>query len=99
MIGALPYMAPEMIENPRAAGAPSDVWAIGALLFEMLCGEKPYGTGLRAVPNILKASPPNMPELLTKNPQFSLWLLEYRQHKHTRGHVISRLPIYPVMVP
>lgn len=71
MIGALPYMAPEMIENPRAAGAPSDVWAVGALLFEMLCGEKPYGTGLRAVPNILKASQPNMPELLTKNPQFS----------------------------
>ncbi|QJT09501.1 serine/threonine-protein kinase [Oceanidesulfovibrio marinus] len=71
MIGALPYMAPEMVENPRAAGAPSDVWAIGALLFELLSGEKPYGTGLRAVPNILAADPPQKPDFLSKNPQFS----------------------------
>lgn len=71
MIGALPYMAPEMIEDPRSAGAPSDVWAIGALLFELLCGEKPYGTGLRAVPNILDAAPPQRPAFLSRNPQFS----------------------------
>ena len=71
MIGALPYMAPEMIESPRAAGSPSDVWAIGALLYELLCGEKPYGTGLRAVPSILAAAPPQRPDFISRNPQFS----------------------------
>lgn len=71
MVGALPYMAPEMIDNPRAAGSPSDVWAIGALLYELMCGKKPFGTGLRAVPNILAAIAPKKPDFLSANSQFA----------------------------
>ena len=47
-IGALPYMAPEMIELMRDAGKPADIWSLGALTFELLVGEKPFGAGLRA---------------------------------------------------
>jgi eukaryotic-like serine/threonine-protein kinase len=61
MIGALPYMAPEMIQNPRATGTPSDVWAIAAIAYELLSGARPFGTGLVAVPSILAGNAPAMP--------------------------------------
>ncbi len=46
MMGALPYLAPEMIRGPKNAGFGADVWAIGAIAFELLCGVKPFGGGL-----------------------------------------------------
>ncbi len=67
MIGALPYMAPEMIQNPRATGTPSDVWAIAAIAYEMLSGERPFGTGLVAVPNILAGKIPAMPPAASRH--------------------------------
>lgn len=71
MVGALPYMAPEMIDDPRTAGKPSDIWALGALLYELMCGDKPFGAGLRAVPKILEATPPAKPSFISANPQFA----------------------------
>lgn len=53
MMGALPYLAPEMIRGPRNASYGADVWAVGAIAFELLCGAKPFGGGLTAVPAIL----------------------------------------------
>jgi serine/threonine protein kinase len=70
-IGALPYMAPEMIDSIRDAGPPADVWSLGALMFEIISGEKPFGTGYRAVPAIIKAKVPPIPELIKRHPQFS----------------------------
>ena len=70
-LGALPYMAPEMIDSFTNATRPADVWSIGALTFELLSGAKPFGTGYRAVPAIQAAIvPPLPPELLAK-PQFA----------------------------
>lgn len=71
MVGALPYMAPEMIENPKNAESPADIWALGAMTYELLCGKKPFGVGLKAVPQILSALPPDMPNYITSNIQFS----------------------------
>jgi len=69
-IGALPYMAPEMVKSMKEAGMPADIWALGALTFEMLSAKKPFGTGLKAVPAILEARIPKIPPTLTANGQF-----------------------------
>lgn len=53
-IGALPYMAPEMIGSIANADKPADIWSLGALAYELLSGKKPFGTGLKAVPAILE---------------------------------------------
>ncbi|PSB13739.1 serine/threonine protein kinase [filamentous cyanobacterium Phorm 46] len=70
VMGALPYMAPEMIREARKAGKPSDIWAIGAMIYELMSGQKPFGFGLNAVPNILAAIPPQKPGYIDKNLQF-----------------------------
>lgn len=69
-IGALPYMAPEMVQSMKNANKPADVWSLGALTFELLTGQKPFGSGLRAVPAILAAQIPPVPSFVTANSQF-----------------------------
>lgn len=70
-VGALPYMAPEAIERPGEVGAPADIWSIGAMMYHVLCGRCPFGQGLKAVPQIIAANPPEVPAFLTANPQFA----------------------------
>lgn len=70
-IGALPYMSPEFIDTPKDVGKPTDVWSIGAMMYELLTGEKPFGSGFKAVDKILKAQPPEFPSFLTSKPQFA----------------------------
>ena len=70
-VGALPYMAPEAIDTPTEVGSKADVWSLGAMMFHLLCGETPYGVGLRAVRAILAAEKPEAPKFLKSNPQFS----------------------------
>jgi eukaryotic-like serine/threonine-protein kinase len=69
-MGALPYMAPEMIEGPKTATLPADIWAIGAILYRLLAGAPPYGAGLGAVPKIVQAKLPSKPILLDTMKQF-----------------------------
>lgn len=70
-LGALPYMAPETIDDMKNAGKPADVWAIGALTFEVLTGKRPFGAGYKAVPLIQAAKVPPLPNLLISNSQFA----------------------------
>lgn len=70
-VGALPYMAPEVIDTPRNVAAPADIWSVGAMMFHLICGEQPYGSGLKAVGKILAAETPVAPPFLTSNPQFA----------------------------
>lgn len=70
-VGALPYMAPEVIDTPREVESPADVWSVGAMMFHLICGEPPYGSGLRAVSKILAAEEPVAPPFLRSNPQFA----------------------------
>ena len=70
-LGALPYMAPEMIESFTHADRPADVWSVGAMCFELLVGEKPFGNGYRAVPKIQAAIVPALPAEITQKPQFA----------------------------
>jgi serine/threonine-protein kinase len=70
-VGALPYMAPEVIDTPRDLGKPADVWSVGAMTFELLTGMKPFGAGLKAVGRIQEAKLPEFPPFMTCNAQFA----------------------------
>lgn len=70
-VGALPYMAPEAIDEPSTVGPPADIWSIGAMMYQLLCGQYPFGQGLRAVPKIMAVELPEPPEFLAANPQFA----------------------------
>lgn len=70
-VGALPYMAPEAIDTPKDVGPPADIWSLGAMVYHLMCGETPFGSGLRAVKTILAAEKPAPPAFLTSNPQFA----------------------------
>lgn len=70
-VGALPYMAPEAIESPKDVTQAADIWSVGAMMFHLLTGAPPFGTGLKAVRSILAAEPPATPTFLTQNAQYS----------------------------
>ena len=61
VLGAIPYMAPESITAFKTAGQAGDIWAIGAVVYELLAGVKPFGQGLGAVPAILSGKQPSFP--------------------------------------
>jgi serine/threonine protein kinase len=69
-VGTLPYMAPEMIDKDKPVGKAADVWAIGAILYRVLSGQTPFGSGFRAIPAILAAKLPPQPSILTSKVQF-----------------------------
>jgi eukaryotic-like serine/threonine-protein kinase len=70
VMGALPYMAPEMIREARKAGKPSDIWALGAMMYELLSGQKPFGFGLTVIRNILEDPAPQKPRFIDEKIQF-----------------------------
>ena len=40
--GTPSYMAPEIVQKTEYCGPPADIWALGVLLFIILCGSFPY---------------------------------------------------------
>ncbi|HWL89650.1 MAG TPA: serine/threonine-protein kinase, partial [Polyangiaceae bacterium] len=41
LLGTIPYMAVEQLEGKTDIDARTDVWALGVMLYEALCGERP----------------------------------------------------------
>src|SRR6185503_8356989 len=68
ILGTLPYMAPEQLEG-RPADARSDLFAFGAIVFEMVTGRRAYGATTFAMPG----APPALEHLvavcLSKDPE------------------------------
>lgn len=40
--GTPSYMAPEIVSKSEYSGPPADIWALGVLLFALLCGKFPF---------------------------------------------------------
>ena len=55
LIGTLQYMSPEQCEaDPELIDIRSDVYALGVILYELLCGKSPYDLGSMAIYDAVK---------------------------------------------
>lgn len=43
LLGSPAYMSPEQIRRPKEVDARTDIWSLGAILFELLTGDPPFG--------------------------------------------------------
>ncbi|MEP7067495.1 MAG: protein kinase [Gemmatimonadota bacterium] len=66
-IGTPAYMSPEQASADKSTDARTDVYALGAVLYEMLAGEQPY-TGATAQAVILKRFTEPVPSVRTTRP-------------------------------
>ena len=62
VLGTIGYMSPEQVRG-HTADHRSDIFALGALLYEMLAGKRAFGgdTPMDAMSSILKEDPPDLP--------------------------------------
>lgn len=44
LVGALPYMAPEIVLNQSKPGKHIDIWSIGAIMYFLLTGQTPFSS-------------------------------------------------------
>ncbi len=62
ILGSPVYMSPEQWEAAKYADARSDIWALGAILYELLCGVVAFsGDGLPAICRAILNDPPKSP--------------------------------------
>ncbi len=65
IMGSPRYMSPEMMESARNADERSDIWGIGAVLYELLTGRAPYdGASVEAIYAAALLGPPPPPSSL-----------------------------------
>ncbi len=69
IVGTLQYMAPEQVEG-KPADARTDLWALGAILYEMLTGKRAFAGDSAAslIGNIMNAEPSPMATLQPLTP-------------------------------
>jgi serine/threonine protein kinase len=108
ILGTPPYMSPEQCRGiPDAVDHRSDVYALGVILFEMLCGAPPFvAEGVGDVMVMHLSSPPPLPTWRRKDipvrvEQTILWALEKNpdQRIPSMGDFIFTLGTGPTPVP
>jgi serine/threonine protein kinase len=50
VLGSLPYLAPEQLKGTTQPDRRSDLYSVGAILYEHLTGQKPFGANRRLAP-------------------------------------------------
>jgi serine/threonine-protein kinase len=50
VLGSLPYLAPEQLKGTTKPDRRSDLYSVGAILYEHLTGQKPFGANRRLAP-------------------------------------------------
>lgn len=70
VMNALAYLAPEIVEASHKVSKPADVWAVGAMAWEFLTGQPPFGSRLAAVKQILSPARPALPTHISGHEQF-----------------------------
>jgi serine/threonine-protein kinase len=65
LIGSPLYMSPEQMRSARTVDARADIWSLGAIMFELLTGQPPFGgeTVIEACTAILNDELPSMTAL------------------------------------
>jgi eukaryotic-like serine/threonine-protein kinase len=71
LVGHIPYMAPERFTAAQQVDLKSDVWALGALLYQLLSGDPPFGRGPAAIAKILTPVRVEKPRLFGKFASFA----------------------------
>jgi serine/threonine protein kinase len=78
LLGTLDYMAPEQADKATAVDHRSDIYALGATLFRLLCGRAPYAASLYQSPleklRLLAMTDP--PKVATLRPDLPVELAE-----------------------
>ena len=69
IVGTIPYMAPEQIEG-HEVDARTDIFSFGVVLYEILCGRRPFAGDSRAslMAAIVAAEPPPLSSLEPRTP-------------------------------
>lgn len=70
VMGAVPYMAPEIFQPRSKAGMASDIWAVGAMIYELLTGDPPFGRGFGVIQQYIQAVVPDRPIRFLGRTQF-----------------------------
>jgi Tol biopolymer transport system component/predicted Ser/Thr protein kinase len=77
IVGTLQYMSPEQLEG-REPGPPSDLWALGCVLYEIATGEPAFAGGSAAsvIAAVMTSRPAPASERATGIPPRLDWLIE-----------------------
>lgn len=76
LIGTPSFMAPEQADEETTAGPPADVYGLGAILYYLLCGEKPFD-GPTSYNVLARLATAPTPDVRATNPEVSTRLAEF----------------------
>jgi serine/threonine-protein kinase len=101
MIGTLEYMAPEQVRGEPNVDARVDVYALGAVFYEMLAGKRPYqGHEAHVVMyRILEGRGQPLTELRAGIPQGILGVLERAMHRDPQKRYADAAELVAALAP